>query len=247
MKSVVLQPMYLPWMGYFGLIDQADVFVFYDDVQFNRDSWQQRNRIKVPEESGGIKWLKVPIVENFGQEIKSVQIDQEYDWEQQHLSIIKSAYGPKPVPYGSTKAPYFDDYITTLENIYGQKWESLRDLNIYLIKEIAELLSVTEVEFRLSSEFNIEDSGTSKLIKTLKYIDADEYISGPGAKEYLDINQFTENGISLYWHQFDHPEYDQLYGEFKSHLSIIDALFNVGEKTTPLIRAGEENALVKEV
>lgn len=247
MKAVVLQPMYLPWMGYFGMIEQADVFVFYDDVQFNRDSWQQRNRIKVPKESGRTEWLKVPVVKNFGQEIQAVEIKQNKEWKKDHLCIIKSAYGPEPVPYGTNSAAYFDDYIPMFEDIYSQDWKSLRDLNVHLIQEITNKLSISDADFYFSSDFNIGSSGTDKLIKTLRYIDADAYISGPGAKDYLNIDQFVENGISLYWHEFDHPEYDQLYGEFKSHLSIIDALFNVGEKTTSLIRAGEENALVNEV
>ncbi|WP_256527525.1 WbqC family protein [Natrinema marinum] len=238
--------MYLPWLGYFGMIDQADVFVFYDDVQFSRDSWQQRNRIKVPEASGQTEWLKVPVIEDFGQDIRSVRIDQARDWQQEHLSTIKSAYGPKSVPYGSASAPYFDDYIHLLNDIYNEDWKSLRDLNIHLIKKLYEELSIDDVEFCLSSDFDIDSSGTDKLIKTLQHINADEYISGPGAKDYLNVNQFVENGISLYWHEFDHPRYNQLYGDFVSHLSIIDALFNVGDELTSLIRTGEENALLQE-
>ena len=247
MKAVVLQPMYLPWMGYFGMIDQADVFVFYDDVQFSRGSWQQRNRIKIPEDSGQTKWLKVPVVEDFGQDIDSVQIKQGEGWEQEHLSIINSAYGPERVPYGTERATYFDDYIGVFDKIYNTNWKSLRDLNVYIIQHISKELSITDTEFYFSSDFDIDGNGTNKLIKTLQYIDADEYISGPGAKDYLDIDQFAENEISLYWHEFDHPQYDQLYGDFVSHLSIIDALFNNGEKTKSLIRSGEESALVQAV
>lgn len=247
MRAVVLQPMYLPWMGYFGMIDQADIFVFYDDVQFSRDSWQQRNRIKVPEDSGQTEWLKVPVVKDFGQDIRSVQIKQDREWRQEHLSVIKSAYGPEPVPYGTTSAVCFDDYITVFEEIYSRDWESLLDLNVHLIKKLSNVLGISDVDFYSSSDFDIGSSGTDKLIKTLQHIDADEYISGPGAKDYLDIDQFIESGVSLYWHEFNHPKYDQLYGEFVSHLSIIDALFNVGDKTNSLIRSGKENALVREV
>ena len=244
MKAVVLQPMYLPWMGYFGMMDQADVFVFYDDVQFNKDSWQQRNRIKVPTESGETKWLKVPIIEDFGQNIESVQIDQSQEWRQTHLSTIKSAYGSDPVPYGSDSAPFFEDYIGLLESTYDKNWESLRDLNVHLIREIAEALGITSAKFQLSSDLDIAGSGTEKLINTLQQIGANEYISGPGAKDYLDVDMFVEKGISLFWHEFDHPEYSQLYGEFVSHLSVIDILFHMGEESSELIRKAEENALV---
>lgn len=235
-------------MGYFGMIDQADVFVFYDDVQFSRDSWQQRNRVKIPEASGQTEWLTVPVVEDFGQDIRNVQIDQDREWQQEHLSTIRSAYGPESVPYGTASATYFDDYIGIFEEVYEDSCKSLCDLNTRLIKTISEELGITtNVEFYLSSDFDISGSGTEKLIKTLQHINADGYISGPGAKDYLNVDEFIENGISLYWHEFDHPEYNQLYGDFVSHLSIIDALFNVGRETASLIRSGEENALVKEV
>jgi hypothetical protein len=247
MKAVVLQPMYLPWMGYFGMIKQADIFVFYDDVQFNRDSWQQRNRIKIPEDSGQTEWLKIPVIENFGQDIKSVQVDRDREWKQEHLSTIKSAYGPKSTPYGSTSAPFFDDYIPVFEEVYDNDWQSLRAVNTHLIKKISKRLEITDVDFYFSSDFDISGSGTDKIIRTLQCVDADEYISGPGAKDYLDINQFVESGISLYWHEFNHPTYDQLYGDFISHLSVIDALFNMGEKTPSLIQTGEKNALVQEI
>lgn len=244
MKAVVLQPMYLPWMGYFGMIDQADVFIFYDDVQFNKDSWQHRNRIKVPTESGETKWLKVPIIEDFGQDIESVQIDQSQEWRQTHLSTIKSAYGSDPVPYGSESAPFFEDFIGLLESTYDKNWESLRDLNTHLIQEISGALGINDVKFQMSSDLDIDGSGTGKLIKTLQQIGADKYISGPGAKDYLDTDMFCENNISLFWHEFCHPEYSQLYGEFVSHLSVIDALFHMGERTSELIREAEENALI---
>lgn len=247
MKAVVLQPMYLPWMGYFGMIHQADTFVFYDDVQFSRDSWQQRNRVKIPESSGRTKWLKVPIIKDFGQDIKSVQIDNENDWRQNHWSILEEAYGPEPIPYGKTEAEHFKDYKHILKDIYDQEWKYIYELNIQIIRKITNVLDISKPSFYLSSNLDANGDGTNKLINVLQSVDADEYISGPGAKDYLKVSLFDNNDIKLYWHKFNHPKYKQLYGEFKSDLSIIDALFNTGDKTASLIREGESDALVREV
>lgn len=247
MKAVVLQPMYLPWMGYFGMIDQADVFVFYDDVQFVRDSWQQRNRVKVPEASGETEWLKVPVINDFGQDIQSVEIDDGDSWRTEHWSTLKKVYGSDAVPYGKATAEYFDEYSNIFETIYEQEWDYLSELNVAIVRKITEILDISKPLFCFSSELGIDGNGTEKLINTLKAVEADQYISGPGAKDYLEINAFEEADISLYWHEFDHPEYNQIYGEFVSHLSIVDALFNAGNQTTTLIRDGESDALVREV
>jgi hypothetical protein len=247
MRVVVLQPMYLPWMGYFGMIDQSDSFVFYDDAQFSRDSWQQRNRVKVPNSSGKTKWIKIPVIENFGQDIQSVQIDNDRDWRSEHWSILNEAYGPEPIPYGTQESDYFPEYKGIFQQMYGLKWEYLCKLNIEIIQKIVKLLGLSEPEFHFSSELDVKGSETDKLINILQRMGADEYISGPGAKDYLEIDRFEEEGINLYWHEFDHPKYEQLYGEFVSHLSIIDVLFNVGPQTTALIREGEADALVREV
>lgn len=247
MKAVILQPMYLPWMGYFGMIEQADVFVFYDDVQFNRDSWHQRNRIKVPESDGSEEWLKVPVIEDFGQKIENVEIQNQRDWKEDHWSSIQEAYSEEPIPYGKESAPYFEEYEEIFSQIYSEDWENLAELNIKIIKEITEILGFKDTEFIRSSNLEKTGSGTEKLINVLKEIEADEYISGPGAKDYLDLEMFKENGIALYWHKFSHPEYSQLYGDFNSHMSIIDLIFNEGEASASIIKDAEQESLEKEV
>jgi hypothetical protein len=244
MKVVVLQPMYLPWMGYFGMVHQADKFIFYDDVQFRRDSWHNRNKIRVPDSDGGSKWLKVPVEKDFGQKINEVKIDNSRKWKEEHLRSIREAYGPKSVPYGNKEAPYFDKYNERLENIYDRDWDKLPNLTVSLIKEIADILGV-DSEFHLASDIESKGSGTEKLIRVLNEVGADEYISGPGAKDYLDIEQFKQNNIGLYWHEFDHPEYNQVYSDFKSHMSVIDLIFNEGTKAKDIITEAERNSLEK--
>lgn len=232
MKAAIVQPMYLPWMGYFGMIDQTDLFVYYDDVQFVRRSWQRRNKIKVPK--GDFTWLTVPVEKDFGQNINDVKIRSDLDWQKEHWKSIKHSY---------QSTDHFEEYRGGLEEIYSEEWDSLLNLNITIIDFIKEELGLTDVEFAYSSDLPTNGSKTDRLITLLNKIGADEYISGPGAKDYIDESKFEREGIDLYWHHFDHPTYQQPHGEFVSHLSVIDLLFSTGERSMSLIREGEKNAL----
>jgi len=233
MRAVILQPMYLPWMGYFGMIDRADTFVYYDDVQFVRRSWQRRNKIKVP--GGDFTWLTVPVEKDFGQEIREVEI-KDNDWQEKHWKSIRHSYA---------NAPYFDEYGSVFEDIYEQDWESLLELDVTIIDEVVDLLGIDDTEFVYSSDLDIEGEKTDRLLSVLDEIGADEYISGPAAEDYMEVEKFERESIDLYWHRFDHPEYPQQHGEFVSHLSVIDLLFNMGEDSLELILQGEEDALEK--
>jgi len=234
MRAVILQPIYLPWMGYFGLIDIADVFVFYDDVQFVYRSWQRRNRIKMPNK---VIWLSVPVIKKFGQKINEVKINNDLNWRYKHWTSIKTAY---------SKALFFKDYAPIFEEVYKTEWEYLIDLNITLIKKITKILGLDDTKFILSSKLNVSGKKTERLIAVLNKIGADTYISGPLAKSYIEVNKFKEAGVALYWYEFNHPIYHQLYGNFVPYLSVIDLIFNVGEKSLKVIREGEKNALKRD-
>ncbi len=231
MRTVILQPMYLPWIGYFGLIDLADVFVFYDDVQFVERSWQRRNKIKMP---NSWIWLSVPVIKRFRQKINEVMINNNIEWRKEHWKSIKYAY---------TRSAFFDKYATQFEDVYQKEWRYLVDLNISLIKKIASMLGIN-TRFILSSQLDAEGVKSDRLISILKSIDADEYISGLAAKSYIDGNRFKEEGIRLYWYEFKHPAYQQLYRAFIPYLSIIDLLFNTGNEAIKYIREGIKDALV---
>lgn len=233
MKAVILQPMYLPWMGYFGLIDQADVFVYYDDVQFTRRSWQRRNKIKVP--GGDFTWLTVPVVKDFGQNINEVEI-RDTDWRNKHWKSIQHSYA---------SAPYFEEYKEEIREIYATKWQQLVDLDIAIIQKMCELIGIEGTTFLKSSELTAEGAKTDRLLSILNKIDADKYVSGPGAKDYLEVSKFEAQNIDVFWHHFDHPTYQQPHGEFVSHLSIVDSLFTTGADVKSLIQEGEKNALRK--
>jgi len=229
MKAVILQPTYLPWIGYFGMVDTADIFVFYDDVQFVNRSWQRRNKIKTP---NGYIWLSVPVVQKFGQKINEVEIVTKLSWCDKHWKSIRHLY---------SKAPFFGEYMEIFKDFYGKEWKYLVDLNLTIIKRISEILRLN-TKFMLSSGLNVNGAKTDRLINILKEIGANEYISGPGTKSYIENEKFEENGITLYWYEFDHPTYPQLYGDFVPYLSVIDLLFNVGNKSLDVIRKGGEKA-----
>lgn len=233
-KVAIVQPLYLPWMGYFGLIDIVDVFVFFDDVQFVHRSWQRRNRIKVVQ--GKWIWLSVPVIKKFGQKINEVLINNRKNWRKEHRDNIF---------YNYKRAPYFRDYECLLEEIYGKEWTYLSNLNIYIIKRISELLGIEDTEFLLSSNLKAHGQKTDRLIDILEKIGADEYISGPAAKSYIEPEKFRKAKIKLYWFNFNHPKYPQIYGEFISHLSVIDLIFNTGQDSMMYIRMGEKNSLEK--
>lgn len=233
MKAVILQPTYLPWVGYFGLIDIADVFVFYDDVQFVERSWQRRNKIKMP--NGNWIWLSVPVIQKFGQKINEITVNNNTKWAEKHQKSIKHAY---------SKAPFFKDYAPIFEELYKREWTYLSDLNITIIKKITELLGLKDIKFIRSSELKVEGEKTDRLINVLTKIGADDYISGPAAKAYVEAEKFKKAGITLYWSEFNHPTYPQLYGGFIPYLSIIDLLLNTGKDTMNYIMKGSKNALI---
>lgn len=225
--------MYLPWAGYFGLVHQADVFVHYDDVQFVRRSWQRRNKIKVPD--GEFSWLTVPVHKDHGQRIDEVQINNESDWQEQHWKSIVHSYA---------RTQYFDTADERLRELaYESGWDRLAELDIALVERIADILRF-ETDFLRSSTIAPAGSKTERLINTLEAVGADTYLSGPAAKDYVELSSFEQAGIDLYWHEFPHPTYPQRHGEFLSHLSIIDMLCHVGaEETGTLIREAEREAL----
>jgi hypothetical protein len=232
MKAVILQPAYLPWMGYFGMIDIADVFVFYDDVQFEKQSWQQRNRVKTPR---GEAWLTVPIYHDFGQKINEVKINNSLDWRKKHWQSIYQSYA---------KAPHFLEYQDEIQGIYQKEWEYLGELNIFIIIKLAQLLHVRIPKFLKSSEIKgIEGQKTDRLLPILANLGADEYITGPGTRDYLETEKFRERGIKLYWYEYKHPTYPQIRGEFVPYMSAIDLLFNTGGEAIKYIREGLKDAL----
>jgi hypothetical protein len=224
MKCVILQPSYIPWRGFFHQIAKADVFVFYDDVQYDRRGWRNRNRIKTAQ---GTRWLTIPVL-NKGAQVDHTPIDQirinwDQTWNNDHWKAIQSSY---------CKAPYFKEYAETVESFYNTHPVFLADFTIETTIQLAGLLNITHVRFVRSSSLSVKGQKTDRLIAILKILDADHYITGPSAKDYLDESKFIDESIQLEYMQYNYPEYPQLHPPYDPQVSILDLLFSEGKNST---------------
>jgi hypothetical protein len=228
MRVVVEQPTYLSWAGYFGMMDIADTFVFYDDVQFDRQSWQQRNRIKSPQDE--MMWLTVPIFRDFGQNINEVKINNTLNWRKKHWETIKQAY---------SKSKYYNDYKDEVAEIYERDWDYLCELDMYIILKFAKLFGIKMPEIVKSSNIQgLVGHKTDRLVILLNKLKADEYITSYGTKDYIEADKFRANNIKLSWYEYRPSTYPQIHGEFVPYLSAIDLLFNAGRDAIFFIRKG---------
>jgi hypothetical protein len=220
MKCVILQPSYIPWRGYFHQIYLADVFVFYDDVQYDKHGWRNRNRIKTHQ---GTQWLTIPVHARGAPvhhtPINQVRIDNTQNWNSKHWATLQQAY---------SKAPCFERYAPLLESFYQRKPEMLADFTIELTIALARELGITGTDFLRASELGVEGGQTGRLIKILTHLGADHYLSGPSARDYLEEGRFSQAGIRLSYMQYNYPEYPQLYLPYDPQVSILDLLFMVG-------------------
>jgi len=226
MKCAILQPSYLPWRGYFDLIQRVDTFVFYDSVQYDKHGWRNRNRIKT---ANGPVWLTVPVVSKGnvaeGLLIKDVPIQNEKPWARKQLGTIRQAYG---------RAPFFDRYMPLVEEFLAEPPDLLAELTIPTTVALAKELGI-ERTFLRSSEIGIDGERTDRLIAILQKLGATRYISGPSARSYLEEDRLTEVGISIEWMEYDYPEYEQLHPPYEQSVSILDPLFMKGPEAAGLI------------
>lgn len=232
-KVAVIQSNYIPWKGYFDIIHDVDLFVFYDDVQFTKNDWRNRNKIKAP---SGAMWLTVPVGADIQRLICEVGITDSR-WALKHWKSICQYY---------SKAPFFDSYKGVFEEIYLQRqWQNLSELNQHLVKVIARECLGISTEFRDSREFSSEGTRLDRLLDLLQKTGASEYVSGPAAKGYIEESRFAEAGIALTFKDYSgYPEYPQFFPPFDPYVSIVDLLFQVGPEAPRYIwewRHGEKN------
>ena len=219
MIIAIHQPQYLPWLGYFDKFEKADIFCYLDNVQFKKNEWQNRNRIKSAQ---GWQWITVPVQYRFPQIINTVEINNAVDWKRKHLQAIITNY---------SKAPFFKEYIGLFEETYSKEWEYLSQLNVYLIEKIREILALNRKQTVLASDLNLSEDPTDRLIDICKALGGDTYLSGKDGAKYMELERFSERGIKVIFQDFTHPGYSQLFGEFQSNLSIVDLLFNCGPES----------------
>lgn len=232
MNVVILQPSYIPWRGYFDQINRADLFVFYDDVQYDKHGWRNRNQIKTIQ---GKQWLTIPVHSRGvtdGIPIKDVQIDWSKPWPRKHLNALTTAYA---------KAPYFRSYQPWLLSVYERKDKFLADFTIQTTIELAGLLGIEHTRFMRSSEIpGIDGQKTDRLVQILKHVGATDYLSGPSARDYIEPEKFEKAGITLEFIEYNYPDYPQLHPPYDPYVTILDLLFTVGEDSLSYINSHEK-------
>jgi WbqC-like protein family len=220
LKTVaIVQSSYIPWKGYFDLIRRVDEFILYDDVQYTRRDWRNRNRIKSP---NGPLWLTIPVEVKgrYLQAIKDTKISDRR-WNERHWNSIRASYA---------RAPYYGAYKAVLEDLYlGCESASLSEVNFRFLSRLCALLSIgTRLSWSMDYA-NAETGTTERLVALCRLAGATEYVSGPSARSYIDPGLFADAGIVLTFMNYDgYPEYGQLYPPFDHQVSIIDLLVHTG-------------------
>jgi hypothetical protein len=227
MIVAVHQPQYLPWLGYFAKIDRADLFVLLDNVQFKKNEWQNRNRIKT---AAGPQWLTVPVTYKFPQRINEVGLNNRERWQHQQRQAILSNY---------RKAPCWDAVAPFLDEIFAPAWEFLAPLNIFVVKRLVGLLGIATPLYVASELPAFPENPDERLIAITKHFGADTYLAGGGGRDYMDLDRYEKNGIKVLFQEYCHPVYEQRFGVFEPFMSVLDLLFNHGSESLDILRGKE--------
>lgn len=226
MKTVaILQSNYIPWKGYFDLIKSVDTFVIYDEVQYTKNDWRNRNQIKT---ATGVAWITIPVRQlSLSQKIYETEVSQ-YNWNVKHWNTLKTNY---------SKAKHFSEYAPVFEKIYQTiTTPNLSEINMTFIRAINEILKI-DTEIIDSRALNLEGDRNERLIDAIKKLDGTRYISGPSAKSYLDESQFNKEGITVDWIDYSgYPEYEQLYPPFSHAVTVLDLIFNMGQQAPDYLK-----------
>jgi WbqC-like protein len=226
MRVVVLQPGYLPWLGFFDQMRRADVFVYYDDVQYDTHGWRNRNRIKTQH---GPLWLTVPVRHSglSKPRIVDIAIDARTNWAKKHVASIRQAYAG---------AQFAKQYVPALEEVLMRPWERLVDVDLAVARVMAECLGIRR-RIERASTLGVDGGQSERLLNICRHFGATRYLSGSAAREYLDVPLFERNGIAVEWQDFAHPVYPQLHGDFIPYLSAVDLILNCGEESRAVLEA----------
>ncbi len=224
---VILQPQYTPWIGVFEQIKLADIYVHYDDVQYPQGrSFTNRVQVKTV---GGQKWITVP-VSGSGCNINKTQIDYSQNWQHKHKELLRHTY---------CKAPYYQEMMLLVEDILSDSYSSIADLNMYALELISDYFGLKTI-FKKSSDLNIVTSSTDRLVDICKHYDANKYITGLGAKNYIDYKKFENSSIDLHYMDYKNKEYAQINGEFIPYVTILDLIANCGKDGVNNICSGSK-------
>ena len=229
MRIAILQPGYLPWLGFFDQEMSVDKFILYDDVQYDRRGWRNRNRLKTPD---GPVWLTVPVEQKgrLDQIIRDVKIDNERPWRKKHIGTVEGFY---------KKAPYFDSLFDGYREIIESGHEYLWQLDFDLINWMNRSMGI-DTPIVLSSDLAVDGAKSDRLLAICRHLGADEYFSGAAARHYLDVGLFRDAGIEVYYQEYVHPVYPQLHGKFISHMSALDLMMIALPEASRIIESGRK-------
>jgi hypothetical protein len=216
----------MPWTGYFHKMASADLFIFLDDVQFKKNEWQHRNRIR---NAQGFQWLSVPNFYTFGQRINEVRINNEKPWQRKHLNSLRMCYA---------KTPWFSEYADLFQKFYERTWETMDTVTIDSVRMLAEIMNVT-TDTDVSSRYQIGSSATQRLVDICRHVGATHYLAGAGGKDYMDLSLFETQNITVEFQEFHPPCYPQRWSrgddDFIPGLSALDLIFNCGPESYSII------------
>ena len=228
-RVAIVQSSYIPWKGYFDLIDHCDEFVLYDNVQYTRRDWRNRNRIKT---ARGVRWLTIPVRSKgrYLQRIDETEIEDP-GWARSHWAQVAQSYA---------EAEHFDDHRERIEELYAvaAKETMLARVNELFIRALCELLGIETRVSRLPDSALAGAGPTERLVSACRALGASEYVSGPAARSYLDVERFDQAGVSVSWMDYSgYPEYPQPFPPFEHGVSVLDLLFCTGPLGFAAIRA----------
>ncbi len=232
MRVGIIQSNYIPWRGFFDFIDDVDLFIFHDDLQYTKEDWRNRNRIKTPQ---GWQWLTVPVKQGHTQRlIMETEIDYSQKWQKIHFNRLQANY---------YAAPFMDNFLDAFMSIINQEFSKISDLNVALCRWVMERLEI-RTPVRWSHELSPVGKKTARLIDILNKVGADTYLSGPSGANYLDVELFRRHGLQLEFKSYDYPPYPQPWGEFLGEVSVLDLLFNTGPGARRYLKSQTPNRRV---
>ncbi len=231
MIVTIHQPHYLPWPGYFDKVDCADVFVLLDCVQFEKNGWQNRNKIKTAD---GWMWLTVPVRHRLGTNIAETEIVNTTTWAKKHMNALVTNY---------SRAPYFAVYEGYFHDVYSRGWEYLSELNMEMLRYFCEKTGISTKILTASSLGELPTDPNDRLVQIVEKAGGDVYLAGIGARGYFQGKSFKDAGITVVFQDYEPVAYNQLYGEFIPQMAIVDVLFNMGEDSLHFIRKGRRTVL----
>ena len=215
-KIAILQSNYIPWKGYFDLIAKSDVFVIYDEVQYTKNDWRNRNIISTP---NGLQWLTIPVkIDSLHQKIMDSKIFTD-NWAKKHVSTLQGNY---------SKALHFKEFKEEIFNLYENQSQYISEVNVHFIRSICKILDI-KTQIIDSRELDLQGDRNNRLLEACKKLNATTYISGPAAKNYLNTDLFSQENISVEWMDYSgYKEYKQVFEPFHHGVTVLDLIFNTG-------------------